>query len=185
MDKPTTMKQVSNGFRAAGVALLGLAWLGLVLGGMMVAFEPSSNYPRVTGWVALALAAVALLTTAHYWVKVLPGLLGIATLNATVSIFTKHATNLGSVPISRSDALIAALLLAASTALSFSFISRKLNILDRFVFLIYVSCIFWGAVDHRVTLPVQIGIATFCLFSAWACNFIQHPRGDKQQTVLT
>ena len=179
------MTQVKNGFRAVGLGLLGVGWLGLVLGGIMIAFAPASKYPPIIGWVLLALAAFILFTTAHRWVKASPGLLGLATLNALVSIFTRHATNLPSAPISRPDALIATLLLATSTALSVSFTSRKLNMLDRLAFLIYASCIFWGAVDHRVTLPVQMGVATFCLFFAWAYDRMRHRRGDKRQAVLT
>src|SRR5205807_7986084 len=67
--------------------------------------------------------------------------------------------------------------LVVSTALSASFTVRELRVVDRLAFLIYASCIFWGAVDHRVTLPVQMGIATFCLLSAWVYDRLQRRRG--------
>lgn len=171
------MTQVKNGFRTAGAWLLGLGWLGLVFTGMAIAFPPPSKYPPAVGWVLLTVAAIILVTTAHRWVKALPGLLGLATLNALVSIFSGHATNLPSVPISRSESLVATLLLAVSTALSPSFTARELRLVDRLAFLIYASCIFWGAVDHRVTLPVQMGVATFCFFSVWVYDRIERRRG--------
>ena len=176
MAKPSTTTQVRNGFRSAGVALLGLGWLGLVIAGMGEAFAPPAR--PVVGWTLLAVAAIILVLTAHLWVKALPGLLGLATLNALFSIFSGHATNLPSVPISRSDSLVATLLLAVSTALSPSFTIRELRLVDRLALLIYATCIFWGAVDHRVTLPVQMGVATFCLFSAWVYDRIQRRRGQ-------
>lgn len=179
------MSQVISGFRTAGAWLLGLGWLGLVFAGMAIAFPPPGKYPPVVGHVLLAVAAIILVITAHLWVKALPGLLGLATLNALVSIFSGHATNLPSVPISRSESVVATLLLAISTALSPSFTARKLNIVDRLSFLIYATCIVWGAVDHRVSLPVQMGVATFCLFSAWVYDRIQHPRGHKQSAAST
>jgi len=183
MAKSETMVQVKSGFRSAGAWLLGFGWLCLVLTGMVVAFFPS-KYPPVVGWVVLAVAAIILLTTAHKWVKALPGLLGLATLNALVSIFSGHATNLPSVPMSRSESLVATVLLAVSTALSPSFTDRKLRVVDRLAFLIYASCIFWGAVDHRVTLPVQMGVATFCLVSAWVYDRLQRRRGHNLAATM-
>jgi len=169
------MTQVRNGFRTAGAWLLGLAWLGLVIAGLGEAFAPPTR-PAV-GWVLLAIDAFILVITANRWVKALPGILGIATLNALVSVFSGHATNLSSVRISRFEAIVATLLLGISTGLSPSFTSRKLRILDRVAFLIYASCILWGAVDHRVTLPVQMGVATFCLLLAWLYDRFQRRRG--------
>lgn len=179
MAKPSAMIQVKNGFRTAGAWLLGLGWLGLAFAGMAIAFS-TSEYPPVAGWVLLAIDAIILVSTAQRWVKALPGLLGLATLNALVSVVSGHATNLPSVPVPRSEAVVATLLLAASTALSPSFASRKLSVLDRLAFLICACCIFWGAVDHRVTLPVQMGIATFFLFSAWAYDRLQRRRGHNR-----
>ena len=73
MSKPDTMAQVKNGFRTAGAWLLGLGWLGLVFAGMAIAFS-TSKYPPVAGWVLLAIDAIILVSTAHRWVKALPGL---------------------------------------------------------------------------------------------------------------
>jgi hypothetical protein len=175
MGKTNMITQVRNGFRAAGTALLGLGWLGLVIAGLGEAFTPPGR--PIVGWALLAVAAIILVATAHSWVKALPGILGLATLNALVSILLGHATNLPSVPISRSESIVATLFLAISTAMSPSFTVRGLRVVDRLAFLIYASCIFWGAVDHRVRLSVQMGFATFCLFSAWGYDRIERRRG--------
>jgi hypothetical protein len=183
MDRPNMKTEVTTGFRAAGFALLGLGWLGLVLGGIVVAFIPQSKYPPVVGWVLLAMAATILVTTAQTWVKAMPGLLGLATLNALIAGLTGHTANLSSAPIPRSDALTAAVLLATSTVLSLSFTSRKIYAVDRIAFLIYAICIFWGAVDHRVTLTLQMGIATFSLFSAWLYDRLRRAGGRVPRTI--
>lgn len=81
------MSQVKSGFRAAGGWLLGIVWLGLVFGGLGVAFTPS-QYPPAMGWALLAIAAAIFVATANRWVKALPGIFGVASFNSLVTIGT-------------------------------------------------------------------------------------------------
>jgi hypothetical protein len=179
---PSVRTQVKNGFRAAGAALLGLGWLGLVIGGLIEAFAPPSQFTPpgtphpIVGWVLLIAAATIFVTTVHHWVKALPGILGLAGLNALFSIFSGHAPGLPSVLIPLPDAIGAALLLYASAYLSISFTKRELRLVDRLAFLIYATSIFWGAAQHRHGSWMQMGIGTFCLFSAWAYDRIQRSK---------
>ncbi len=183
MRKTGTMSQIRSGFRIAGAWLLGFGWLFLVFSGLAVAFSPGEGkYPPVVGWVLLVFAAVILVATAQRWVKALPGILGVATLNGVLEVSSGHAINSPSVPISRFEAVVATLLLAASTTISLSFTRRNLNMVDRIAFLAYASCIAWAGVANRVILPA--GTAACCLFFAWAYDRFRRPRNHGQTSKL-
>lgn len=164
---PTTIrKQVKAGFRTAGVWLLVMAWLGLVFAGMAIAFTPSPHKPLL-GWVLLAIAAIIFFITIDRWIVMFSALLAYGVLGGISMIFTGHAVNRPSVPVSLFEAISVTLIFAFSALVSFAFSKRKLRLLDRITLLIFVICLFGQAVAPNFTLAA-FGIGLMGLVAAWA-----------------
>jgi hypothetical protein len=89
-------------------------------------------------------------------------------------IVSGHLLNQPWVAITRLDATMLTLLLAASAAVSATF-DRKLRIIDRIALFSFVFCFFWSVAAERLALmPPAIG---FCfLLLAWAYDRIQRRR---------
>ena len=170
--------QAKAGLKTVGNWLLGISWLALVFVGLGIAFTPS-RFPVAGGWALLAAAAAILVMTANKWVKALPGILGIATLNSIVMIATGHATGAPSVRVTHLQAAYAAILLGSGTVISLSFPNRELRILDRVAFLIYAICLAWGGVEPRTTYWA-LGVATAILFAAWSYDRFRSGQGRFQ-----
>jgi hypothetical protein len=198
MPKQRSIKaQVKSGFRSTGIIFLFMGWLGLVFGGLAVAFTPSLHSP-VLGWFLLLAATVIFFRTMDRWIKgAFSGILAVATLNSFFCIITGHVTTT-SAPISHLHALIMTCLSAGSTALSLTFRNRKLRMLDRVAIFIFVFCIFAGAVYDEVRLhhrgtdveqiiltSLSLGIGLFCLFIAWAYDRFQRLQDNHQEVTLT
>ena len=162
------MEQVQRGFKSAGAWLLGIFWLAIVFGGLAVTFSPS-RFPRPVGWCLLAVAAIILVASADRWVKALPGIFGVATLNSLAMAVSGHATGNPSVLVPLPLALFATVLLAASTLLAVKFQDRKLLVHDRFAFLVYAICLAYSAIRPGASYWA-LGTATATLFAAWSCD---------------
>jgi len=145
--------------------LLGVVWLGLVFGGMAIAFSPSPH-SRMVGWVLLVLAAVVLVATMDWWVKAFPGLLILATLNGIITVYTGHLINNTSIPIPRSEAIIITLFFGASGFLCARFRTGVLNVIDRAALFTFMFCLFWQAAAPRFA-GVAGGVAFCALLLAW------------------
>jgi hypothetical protein len=171
MDHTETMSHVKNGFRKVGAWLLGFAWLCLVFGGVIIGFFPS-NYPRPLGWLFLAVAAVVLVATADHWVKAFPGIMGVATFNSLITISSGHATGAPTVLISHATAILTTMVLVVGSALSLTFRTRSLSVVDRVALLALPASIVWGVIEqHNALLVLSIGIG--CLFFAWTSDRIR------------
>ena len=170
---PTT--QLKDGLRTVGGWLLGFAWIGIVFAGLAVAFSPS-KFPPAAGWALLTIAAFILLVSADRWVKALPGILGVATINSLVMIATGHATSNPSVSVTRLQAISATILLAVSTILAVDFQGRKPYLVDRVVFLIYAMCLGYAVIRPGTTYWA-LGTATAALFVAWSHNRLRPGKG--------
>lgn len=176
VDKPSRGAQARGGLGQAILWLMGLGWLFLVFSGLGIAFLPSP-YPSGLGWTFLAIAAIVMLLTMDWWVKIFPALLSLATINSTSSVLTGHLTGNPSASITRKAALIAAMLLASSTILSFRFIHRKLRVLDRIAVFVFVVCICWQVIEPRATV-IAPSLAVAFLAMAWTYDRVQrahHP----------
>jgi len=177
MNHGTTIKQqMESGFRRAGGWLLGIAWFGLVIWGMINALGTEANFSeahhpsRVLGYFLLTFAGVIFIITANRWKRVFPGIMLAATLGSLLELEHGHVVN-SSVLVPRSVVFIQLIVIVAVTALSFTFKDRALNILDRLAILAFAASVYLGgeeAIEHKVPLDLIIGAA--CVFVAWAID---------------
>jgi hypothetical protein len=173
----TIKEQVKSGFRRAGGWLVGVAWFGLVLWGILEAFGTEANFSeghhpsRVLGYLLLGTAAAVFVITANRWKRVFPGIMLAATLGSLLELERGHAVNNPSLLIPRSIALVQLVVIAGVTALSFTFKKRPLGILDRVALLAFAGSIYLGgeeATQQRVPLALIGG--GVCVLSAWAID---------------
>lgn len=181
---PTTGQQVKSGFRRAGAWLLGIAWFGLVLWGILEAFGTEANFSgghhpsRVLGYLVLIVAAAIFIATANRWKRILPGIMLAATLGALLELQQGHAVNNPSASIPRWIALIQLAVIAGVTALSFTFKRRALNIVDRIALLAFAASIYVGWDEAtRQELPLALIVGGVCVLAAWAYDRMRR-RGD-------
>lgn len=174
--RDTKLGEVKSAFRTVIAILLGFAWLGLVFGGMGVAFSPSPH-PPIIGWVLLAAAALVLVVTMNHWVKFLFAILVPSVLGGLLTIVDGHALNHPESHVSRLDAVIMTLLIAACAVVSVTFSKRKLKLPDRIALFAFVFCFFGQAVAPRFMLAA-LGLGSSCLVLAWAIDRRSHSNDD-------
>ncbi len=160
--------EVASGLRIAGLWLIGFLWLGLVFGGMAVAFTPSPHSPAL-GWGLLAVAAIVLIATMDKWVRAFPGLLAYGAFSSIFILLEGHALNHPEVAVSRFEAVLILSFFVAAAALSFSFTRHRLTIPDRIALFVFVLCFFGQAAFPRLMLAAMaVGLAS--IFGAWALD---------------
>lgn len=187
---PTLGEQTTSGFRRAGGWLLGMAWLGLVYGGIIEAFGPpqvfsAGHHPSpILGYTLLIAAAVIMVVTAENWKRVFPGIMLAAVFNSLLELSRGHAVNSPSVPVPPSTAAIHLLVTTGVTALTLTFKSRRLTALDRLALLAFVIAFLWGAIDNRFALPKLLAGAC-CIVIAWVVNRLKTGRDGQSSMTPT
>ncbi|MGH9352126.1 MAG: hypothetical protein ACRD2G_08210 [Terriglobia bacterium] len=158
---------------------------------MIYAFFPS-GHSRILGWAFIVVSVIVMVAEMNRWVKVLPGILGLAVLNGLISLSTGHALNNPSAPISRLDMLIVTLFFAACFALAGTFRARDLTIVDRVSLMTFAFTLpLWAghdstriatagklAAEDRLDLIIA-AVALCCLLVPWAYDRIQRRRGPR------
>lgn len=157
--------QANDGLKTVTSWLLGFVWLVLVFAGLAVAFS-ESKYPPVVGWLCLGVAAVALVFTAERWIKTLPALMSLATLNSVIMAFSGHSTGNRTVQVSKATAISLTLLFGIGTILSQELTSRKLGLTERLAILVLAVSLAWGAVSPRSSV-IALGVGIAFLSLAW------------------
>jgi hypothetical protein len=170
MTQQSVKAQVVAGLRKTGAWLAGMFWFGLVTMGIGIVFRPDqAPYPPVIGWLLLALGAIVLILTTDRWIKVLPGILGAATISGIIITLTGHELNHPEIHVSAAKGAFVTFFVATSAILSSTFVGRSLHIWDRCALFGFVFCLFWQvAAPQRIVQALAIGLA--CLLAAWVCN---------------
>jgi hypothetical protein len=130
MQKPSEMSQVKNGLLLAGRILLFLGVAGLFLAGVQFSVFPS-EYSRTRGYIFLSVSIPIMIVTVNRWIKVLPGILGLAVFNGLIMISLGHLPNNKAATISRIDMLILTVYCIVSALVSSTFAKRNLRVVDR------------------------------------------------------
>jgi hypothetical protein len=180
---PTAKEQVKAGFRSAFGWILGCAWFGLVIWGIINAFGTEANFSeghhpsRALGYVLLGVAGAIFAATANLWKRVFPGIMLAASLGAFLELEQGHAVNNPSVLIPRWIALVQLVVIAVVTALSFTFKKRPLNIVDRIALLGFAASIFVGGDEAtRQELPLALIVGGVCVLAAWVYDRVRRPK---------
>ncbi|SRR6266436_184111 len=174
-DAQTITEQVKSGFRLAGAWLLGMAWLGVVFGGLGEAFAPAASYAaghhphRILGYALLIAAGLVMVVTAEHWKRVFPGIMIAAVFNSLLELLHGHAVNYDSVPVSPATAIVHLFVTAGVAVLTLTFKSRRLSVTDRAALLAFIAALFWQAVDHRFA-ELKIISGGLCILLAWAID---------------
>jgi hypothetical protein len=109
-----------------------------------------------------------------YWVRVLPGIFGCATLNGISVTISGHALNQPSIPVDRLTATLVTIGLGLSTVLAMTFKNRSLTIVDR------IACLGILASFAMVFSPLSevqfLGLAGMvaCVIIAWGVARRRH-----------
>jgi len=180
---PTAKDQVKSGLQRAVGWLLGGAWFGLVVWGILEAFGTEANFSeghhpsRFLGYLVLGVAAAIFAVTANRWKRVFPGIMLAATFGTLLELKHGHAVNNPSVLIPRPIALVQLVVIAGVTALSFTFKKRPLNIVDRIALLAFAASIFVGGDEiTRKELPLALIAGGLCVLAAWAYDRLRRRR---------
>jgi hypothetical protein len=155
-----------------GSILLFFACSAFTAAGVVVAFGYSPR-PRIVGWLILIPSFGVCVWSMKYWARMLPGILGCATLNGLIITTSGHALNQPSVPVDRLTATLATLAVGLSAFLATTFRNRALTIVDR------IACVGIQASFAIMLSPSKqqmlglVGIVV-CTVIAWAVEHRRH-----------
>jgi len=195
MEKPKTMSQVKSGFRLVALILIGFVVGGMFFGGVMrLCFLGAADRSSWSGQVAivalvfLIVSIPIMFVTMNRWLKVMAGFLGLAVLNALISLGTGHVLANPTMPISRPYALSLILFFAAAAVLTGQMKNHKLSVVDRilvmtFLFSLGILISFQAQRELTKSAPLNstyfilMGIALGCLLVAWGHDRLQRRPG--------
>jgi len=122
------------------------------------------------------MSTAILLLTMDRWVKIIPGVLGYATLGGLIMLFSGHYSR---IRVPWRVALILTLFTIASAGLSLTFQERKLNVVDRVALMAFVSCLAIGTTPSFSAMLMALGIGFAFLLFAWALDRIRRRDGKE------
>lgn len=143
-----------------------LSWLSVIVW-LIVAFIAAgitvgqTSYPLAFGWILLAALMWIAAVTAARWVRVLPGMLGVAALNAIWSVISGHFGLNPPKPIARSLAGLMAVALIGAAYLSTTYINRRLAAIDRIALTLAIASVLVGLSRAQLAVPATVAIAVF------------------------
>jgi hypothetical protein len=140
---------------------------------MFVAFAvgmafSDSPLRRAGGWVCLSVAALAAVLAAEIWIRLLPGLLGIGIINASITIWKGHPPTGRSEPIPRGTSVMILVILVACSVLATTLQSRKLRIFDRLALFAFLVCQVFAIAWYPS--PLGFGLMLVTLLVAWTSD---------------
>jgi hypothetical protein len=146
--------------------LRSLSWLSLIAW-LIVAFiaagvaASQTSYPAAFGWVVLAMLMWIAAITAERWVRVLPGILGVAALNALYSLVSGHFGLNPPKPIARPIAGLMMAALIAGAYLATRYMARKLTAVDRTSLACAIGSLLVGLSQQQLAVPATVAIVVF------------------------
>ncbi len=158
--------------------LRSLSWLSAIAW-LVVAFiaagiaAAQTSYPAVFGWLILALLMWTAAIMAERWVRILPGMLGVAALNALYSLVSGHFGLNPPKPIGRPIAAMMMVALIMGAYLATSYMNRRLTAADRVALAFAIVSLLVGLSEAQLALPATIAIAAFLAVGVGCRRFRQ------------
>lgn len=146
--------------------LRSLSWLSAIAW-LVVAFiatgiaAAQTSYPAVFGWIILTLLMWIAAITAERWVRILPGMLGVAALNALYSLVSGHFGLNPPKPIGHPIAALMMVALIMGAYLATAYMNRRLTAADRVVLALAIVSLLVGLSQAQLAVPATIAIAAF------------------------
>jgi hypothetical protein len=155
-----------EGFKLArvGSILLLFACLGLVGGGFVRIFRDGVGSP--IGWAMLGGGVLLTFVTVNQWGRILPGVFGLAGINALITLWSGHLINQPNVPVPRGIALVLAVVFFAAAVLSGQIAVREFNAVHRLLLLTVFVLLLLAMIGNQFAIPGAVG-AVACLFILW------------------
>jgi len=160
------MHETRKGFSFAGVGsiLLLFACFGLVGGGIVRIFRDGADTP--VGWIMLGCGLLLAFGTMNQWGRILPGVFGLAGLNAVHTLWSGHLINQPNVVVPRSVALVLAVAFVSAAFLSGQIAVREFNAVHKLLLFTVFVLLLLGMIGNRFAIPGAMG-AVGCLFILW------------------
>jgi len=179
----TARKQIKSGLRlgiGAGLFLVGGMLLSAGMGSVVWSAVPPHFvvWPEPMGWTELALAAVALVSSAGMWWQLFAGYMLIGSVKSAIVLITGRGIFAPHGPFPRPDAAALGFFGVASILLMWRFTKKPPNVVDRVALTAYVFCFAWRA-DAAKFSDFDLGLLAGlgCLLLAWAYDrFQRHHR---------
>jgi hypothetical protein len=184
MDDRTVKEQVINGVSItlkflAAFATAGMFWAGLTaivfpqrmsLDSFLLRPITIGPHSFIIAWPCLIVATGIMIASIDLWVRILPGVLGYSTLGALVMLFTGKYNRL---IVPRAMSLFLLLFAAACTALSLTFLDRKLSVMDRICLMAFICCLAIGTSPSISITITFLGIGFATLLVAWIVDRVR------------
>jgi hypothetical protein len=144
-----------------GSILLLFACLGLVGGGLVRIFRDGADAP--VGWIMLGGGFLLTFATVSYWGKILPGVFGLAGLNALITLWSGYQINQPNVAMPRGVTLVLAIVFFSAAVLSGEIAVREFNVVHRLLLFTVFVLLLIAMIGNRLAIPGAVG-AVACLF---------------------
>lgn len=151
---------VKEGFLRSLSWLSAIAWLIVAFIATGIATAQTS-YPAVFGWLILAVLMWIAAIAAERWARILPGMLGIAALNALYSLVSGRFGLNPPKPIARPIAAVMMVALTAGAYLATGYMNRKLTKVDKAALACAIGSLLAGLSQQQLAVPATVALVAF------------------------
>jgi hypothetical protein len=157
----------------AGVCsiLLLFACFGLVGGGVVRVSNNDGH--RIVGMVMVCAGILLAAATIEQWARILPGVFGVAGLNALAELFSGHRVNHPSIVTSRTFALTFVIVLFSAAALSVPVSTAKFTGVHRILLPVVFVLLVLQILSDRFAIAAALGMLC-CLCILWRVSRANH-----------
>jgi len=136
----------------------------LVGGGLVRIFRDGAG--NLIGWAMLGGGFLVTFATVNQWGRILPGVFGLAGINALVTLWSGHQINRPDMPVPRAVAIVLVVVFFSAAFLSGSIASREFNVAHKLLLFAVFVLLLTAMIANQFAIPGAIGAVAF-LFILW------------------